>query len=93
MLTVYAPSLFHSAEERYEITIAERERLKVLERDHSQLVGKFFRVGRSFEPSIVLDDFLFLGDIRHATNRTMLDTCEISRSRHASERIDRHSRV
>ena len=93
MLTVYTPSFFHSAEERYDITDEERERMKALEVERGQLFDKFYRFGRNAEPSIVLDDFLFLGDIQHATNRNLLEAFQISRLHHASRPTDVHSRV
>ncbi|CAF1032030.1 unnamed protein product [Adineta steineri] len=59
------------------ITDDERERMKVLEHERGLLYDKFYKFGRGAEPSLVLDNFLFLGNIQHATNRDLLQKFDI----------------
>ena len=60
------------------MTNEERERLKILEHERELAFDKFYRCGRLAEPSLVLDDFLFLGNIQHATNQSLLERFGIS---------------
>lgn len=62
----------------FNMTDEERERMKILEHERGLAFDKFYRLGRATEPSLVLDDFLFLGNIQHATNRKLLDQFQIS---------------
>jgi hypothetical protein len=62
----------------YDMTDDERERMKTLEVERGLAFDKFYQFGRTAEPSIVLDDFLFLGNIQHATNQTLLERLQIS---------------
>ncbi|CAF0840724.1 unnamed protein product [Adineta steineri] len=59
------------------MTDDERERMKVLEYERGLLYDKFYKFGRGAEPSLVLDNFLFLGNIQHATNRDLLQKFDI----------------
>lgn len=65
----------------FEMTDDECERMKILEYERGLAFDKFFRLARGLEPSLVLDDFLFLGNMQHATNRQLLDRFQISKSR------------
>ena len=60
------------------MTDDERERMKVLEHERGLAFDKFYRFGRMTEPSLVLDDFLFLGNMQHATSRELLERFQIS---------------
>jgi hypothetical protein len=62
----------------FDVTDEERERMKILEHERGLAFDKFYKFGRAGEPSIVLDDFLFLGNIQHATNRELLEQFQIS---------------
>jgi hypothetical protein len=62
----------------FNITNDERERMKILEHERGLAFDKFYRLSRTAEPSLVLDDFLFLGNMQHATNRDLLDRFQIS---------------
>ncbi|UJR37359.1 hypothetical protein I4U23_030067 [Adineta vaga] len=61
------------------ITNEERERMKEFEKIRSSTFNCFFenppRV--TGEPSIVLDDFLFLGDMGHGKNKKILEKLQI----------------
>jgi hypothetical protein len=62
------------------VTESEDQKLKEFESVRTQSLDAFYRyIGRS-EPSIVLDDFLFLGSIQHATNQQQLERLQISNS-------------
>lgn len=62
----------------FNMTDEEREKMKMLEHERGLAFDKFYRLGRALEPSLVLDDFLFLGNMQHATNRQLLERFQIS---------------
>lgn len=79
MITLYVNKFIQKEEEAsLNVTNEERERIKELENERSLAFDRFYRFGRGAEPSIVLDDFLFLGNIQHAENHGLLEQFEIS---------------
>jgi hypothetical protein len=80
MLSLYQPaqSTKKKEEEISAITDDERARMKTLQHERGLAFDKFYRFGRANEPSLVLDGFLFLGNIQHATNRDVLVRFDIS---------------
>ncbi|CAF1267944.1 unnamed protein product [Rotaria sordida] len=77
MLTLFNTKYLTEGDTSLNMTEEERERMKILEHERGIAFDKFFRFGRAAEPSIVLDDFLFLGNIQHATNRNLLERFNI----------------
>ncbi|UJR08880.1 hypothetical protein I4U23_013135 [Adineta vaga] len=59
------------------ITDDERQRMKTLEHERGLAFDRFYRFRTTAEPSIVLDEFLFLGNIQHANNRELLHRFQI----------------
>ena len=83
MLVPYVDNLTSSEEDIVKtITDNEREKMKEVESVRSscldRLYGGYGLMGFNNEPSIVLDDFLFLGNIQHATNQELLQRFKIS---------------
>lgn len=62
---------------KMEMTDDEREQMKVFEQEREATFDKHFQYKRLHEPSLVLDDFLFLGNIQHASNETLLTKFQI----------------
>jgi hypothetical protein len=60
------------------ITDAEREKMKDFAGLRVSFVSRIFNNPTERGPSIVLDDFLFLGNMQHATDRELLERFEIS---------------
>jgi hypothetical protein len=83
MLVPYLDNLTSSEEDIVKtITDNEREKMKEVESIRNSCLDKFYGaygfMGYS-EPSIVLDDFLFLGNWQHASNRELLERYQISK--------------
>jgi hypothetical protein len=78
MLSYFTRKSLTEEDPTFNITNDERERMKILEHERGLAFDKFHRFGRGAEPSLVLDDFLFLGNMQHATNRELLDRFKIS---------------
>lgn len=78
MLTLFNRNSLTNEDSVPNMTDEERERMKILEHERGLAFDKFYRFGRTAEPSLVLDDFLFLGNIQHATNRELLERFKIS---------------
>jgi hypothetical protein len=80
MLVPYLDNLTSSKEDiMKDITDIEREKIKEF---HSLRVISLDRLcgfTDRKEPSIVLDDFLFLGSMQHAGNRELLERYQISK--------------
>lgn len=79
MLTLFSPAKPTNKEEMITITDDERERMRALQEERGNAFDRFYRFGRTNEPSLVLDDFLFLGNIQHATDRDLLVRLDISK--------------
>jgi len=79
MLSYFTRKSLTEEDPSLNITNDERERMKILEHERGLAFDKFYRFGRTAEPSLVLDDFLFLGNIQHATNRELLERFQISK--------------
>jgi hypothetical protein len=60
------------------ITDDERQRMAALETERGIAFNRFYRSGRMNEPSLVLEDFLYLGNMQHASNRDLLVRFDIS---------------
>jgi hypothetical protein len=78
MLSYFTQKSIKEEDPSFNMTNEERERMKIFERERELAFDKFYRFGRTAEPSLVLDDFLFLGNIQHATNRELLEGFQIS---------------
>jgi hypothetical protein len=78
MLSYFTRKSLLEEDPSFNMTNDERERMKVLEHERGLAFDKFYRFGRTAEPSLVLDDFLFLGNMQHATNRELLERFQIS---------------
>lgn len=79
MLVPYLDNLT-SLEEDIMNTVTESEdnKLREFASIRSTSLDAFYQsIGRS-EPSVVLDDFLFLGSMQHAMNQKLLERLEIS---------------
>ena len=65
-------------------TEEERRRIKEFQgiERRSAAFEQFLRFGSGKEPSIVLDDFLFLGNIYHGSNLGLLQQFKIGKVRH-----------
>ncbi|CAF2616562.1 unnamed protein product [Rotaria sp. Silwood2] len=77
MLTLFNAKSLTDEDSSLNMTDEERERMRTFELERSAAFDKFYRFGRTAEPSIVLDDFLFLGNIQHATNHDLLERFNI----------------
>lgn len=66
-----------SSSPNMEMTDDERERMKIFEQEREETFDKHFKYKGLHEPSLVLDDFLFLGNIQHASNETLLTKFQI----------------
>jgi hypothetical protein len=78
MLSFFTRKSLTEEDSSFNMTNDERERMKILEHERGLAFDKFYRFGRTAEPSLVLDDFLFLGNMQHATNRELLERFQIS---------------
>ena len=78
MLSYFTRKSMTDEDPTFHMTNDERERMKILEHERGLAFDKFYRFGRTAEPSLVIDDFLFLGNMQHATNRELLDRFKIS---------------
>jgi len=78
MLSYFTRKSLLEEDPSFNMTNDERERMKILEHERGLAFDKFYRFGRTAEPSLVLDDFLFLGNMQHATNRELLERFQIS---------------
>lgn len=78
MLSFFTRKSFLDEDLSFNMTDDERERMKIFEYERGLAFDKFYRLARGVEPSLVLDDFLFLGNMQHATNRQLLDRFQIS---------------
>ena len=85
MLTLFARPKDTKEEAPLTITDEERERLKALLEERGLTFERYYRFGRMNEPSLVLDDFLFLGNMQHASNRELLGSFNISECSSASQ--------
>jgi len=61
------------------ITDNERKKMDEFESIRGPSLDIFDRHPPLNQPSIVLDDFLFLGNMEHATNRELLERFQISK--------------
>ncbi|CAF1031808.1 unnamed protein product [Adineta ricciae] len=77
MLELYGQKSSKKEESTFKPTDDERERMKALEHERGLAFDKFYRFGTAAEPSIVLDDFLFLGNMQHANNSDLLERFQI----------------
>ncbi|CAF1273441.1 unnamed protein product [Rotaria magnacalcarata] len=77
MLTLYTQKTVTDDDHSLIMTDEECERIKILEHERSLAFDKYYRFGRTAEPSLVLDDFLFLGNLQHASNRVLLERFKI----------------
>ncbi|CAF1303924.1 unnamed protein product [Rotaria sp. Silwood1] len=77
MLTLFNAKYLTEENSLLHMTDEERERMKLFEFERGLAFDKYYRFGRTAEPSIVLDDFLFLGNFQHATNQTLLEEFNI----------------
>ncbi|CAF4752962.1 unnamed protein product, partial [Rotaria socialis] len=77
MLTLYTQKTVTDDDHSLVMTDGEREQMKILEHERSLAFDKYYRFGRTAEPSLVLDDFLFLGNLQHASNRVLLERFKI----------------
>ncbi|CAF0898018.1 unnamed protein product [Adineta steineri] len=59
------------------ITDDERKKLNELESERGLILDRPCRYTPYHEPSLVLDDFLFLGDMQHAANQILLQQYKI----------------
>ena len=80
MLSFFTRKSFLDEDLSFNMTDDERERMKVFEYERGLAFDKHYRLARGIEPSLVLDDFLFLGNMQHADNRQLLDRFQISQS-------------
>jgi len=78
MLSFFTRKSLTQEHPSFNMTDDERARMKTLEHERGLAFDRFYRFGRTAEPSLVLDDFLFLGNIQHATNRELLERFKIS---------------
>lgn len=78
MLSFFTRKSFLDEDHSFNMTDDERERMKIFEYERGLAFDKYYRLARGIEPSLVLDDFLFLGNMQHATNRQLLDRFQIS---------------
>jgi len=77
MLSFFTRKSLTEYDPAFNMTNDERERMKIIEHERGLAFNKFYRFGRTAEPSLVLDDFLFLGNMQHATNRESLERFQI----------------
>jgi hypothetical protein len=61
------------------ITDSEREKMKKLESKRGTSMERYLTFSPSREPSVVLDNFLFLGSMQHATDQILLQRFQISK--------------
>jgi hypothetical protein len=78
MLSFFTRKSLTEEDPSFNMTNDERERMKILEHERGLAFDRFYRFGRTAEPSLVLDDFLFLGNMQHATNQELLEKFQIS---------------
>ena len=62
-----------------ELTDEENEKITTMMSYRSSVIETFSFFGKSQTPSIVIDDFLFLGNIGQASNRELLTQLDISK--------------
>jgi hypothetical protein len=80
MLVPYLGNLTSSKDDiMNDITDIEREKLKEFNSLRDMYIEKSLKLIDRKEPSIVLDDFLFLGNLQHAKNREVLERLQISK--------------
>jgi len=62
-----------------DITDIEREKMKEFDSVRGSSLEKFYRCTDRNKPSLVLDDFLFLGNMESGTNQELLERFQISK--------------
>jgi len=77
MLVPYHDNLTSSRDD--DITDIEREKIKEFDSVRKTCLDRLYELIDRNEPSIVLDDFLFLGNLQHAKNRELLEQFQISK--------------
>lgn len=82
MLVLFDQKSLKKEDSIFKPTNEERERMKAFEHERGLAFDKHYRFGTAAEPSIVLDDFLFLGNMQHASNRDLLQRFQISTLTH-----------
>ncbi len=79
MLVPYLDNLSSSKEDIMStVTESEDEKLREFQSIRGGCLEALYRYNGRSEPSIVLDDFLFLGSVQHATNQQLLERLQIS---------------
>ena len=77
MLSLYIDNPSTDDNSIFNLTDDEFERKKIIEQERCLTWNMFYRFAQTSEPSLVLDDFLFLGSIHHATNHDLLERFKI----------------